>query len=257
MKKVIGSLILGIAAVGVGFASQNTTTAKAAYRTIKTTSYASTTPAYHAKSLTTSTYMWNSTHTKKLHNLKNYPRTTWYLQKSVKLTNGKKTAIYYYLKNKSKSASGYVWHGYLAKGTNGNTDPNPSATLATRTSNATLQNQMRTLFPGTVHSTTLDKFANEDLTDSVLQDGTLTQQIQKALNVHDVYTIKVKGLTAPVTLAKIKTQLSRSTSVRKNEEVIKYNAGTHLSNFDSWYIGTNIVSSAGEDNPLAEVILAK
>lgn len=257
MKKLfVNGLILGSVALGVGFATQ-TTHASAAYRTVKTKSYATTTPAYHAKSLTKSSYMWNSNLTKKLHNLKNYPRTTWYLQKSVKLTNGKKTGIFYYLKNKSNSASGYVWRGYLTKGVNGNTDPNPSATIAASESASVLQDQMRTLFPGTVHSATLDKFANEDLTDTVLQDGSLTQQIQKSLGVTDVYTIKIKGVTTPATLAKIKNQLNKNTYVRKNEKVINYNAGSNLNNFKGWYIGTNVIATYNDDGVPSEVILAK
>ncbi|MTV82246.1 hypothetical protein [Secundilactobacillus folii] len=114
-KIIIRSLTLGTLALGIGFTTQQVN-ASAAYRTVKTKSYASTTPAYHAKNATKSVYMWNSTLTKKLHNLKNYPKTTWYVQKSVKLTNGKKTGIFYYVKNKSNSASGYVWRSYLTKG---------------------------------------------------------------------------------------------------------------------------------------------
>lgn len=116
MNKIfIKSLALGALTLGVGFTTQQVS-ASAAYRTVKTKSYASTTPAYHAKSATKSVYLWNNTLTKKQHNLKNYPKTTWYVQKSVKLTNGKKTGIFYYVKNKNNSASGYVWRNYLTKG---------------------------------------------------------------------------------------------------------------------------------------------
>lgn len=114
-KMIIKSLALGALTLGVGFTTQQVI-ASASYRTVKTKSYASTTPAYHAKNATKSVYLWNSTLTKKQHNLKNYPKTTWYVQKSVKLTNGKKTGIFYYVKNKSNSASGYVWRNYLTKG---------------------------------------------------------------------------------------------------------------------------------------------
>lgn len=79
MNKIfIKSLALGALTLGVGFTTQQVS-ASAAYRTVKTKSYASTTPAYHAKSATKSVYLWNNTLTKKQHNLKNYPKTTWYV----------------------------------------------------------------------------------------------------------------------------------------------------------------------------------
>lgn len=114
-KTIIAGIALGTFALSTGLMTQSAN-ASTAYRTLTTKSYASTTPAYHAKNAAKSVYLWNSTITKKLHNLKNYPKTTWYVQKSVKLTNGKKTGIFYYVQNKHNSANGYVWRGYLSKG---------------------------------------------------------------------------------------------------------------------------------------------
>lgn len=54
-------------------------------------------------------YIWTNNHTKHLHNLKNYPHTTWYSGKGIK----KGSAIYYYIHNESNSAKGLVWSGYL------------------------------------------------------------------------------------------------------------------------------------------------
>lgn len=56
-------------------------------------------------------YIWNNNHTKHLHNLKNYPHTTWFANKGIKKGN----AIYYYIHNESNSAKGLVWSGYLSK----------------------------------------------------------------------------------------------------------------------------------------------
>lgn len=77
---------------------------------------------YHAASQR-SAYIYNATHTQKLHNLKNYPRTTWYVSKSILMRSsytGKK-GVYYYVTNGSETASGIVWRGYLTSGTNPNT----------------------------------------------------------------------------------------------------------------------------------------
>lgn len=252
-KSIINGLVIGLLTLGIGF-TMNSATANAAYRTVKTKSYASTTPAYHAKSLTKTVYMWNSTLSKKQHNLKNYPRTTWYLQKSVKLTNGKKTGIFYYLQNKKNTVRGYVWRGYLTKGVNGNTDPNPSATAATKVSDATLAAQMRTLFVGTQHSTVLDKYAGQDLSDSVDLDKSLTGHIQTDLGVTNVYTIQVKGISKPASLTKIKTQLAKDSFVRKNEQIISYNAAKHLNDFDGWYVGSQLQTGMFVSS---EIILAK
>lgn len=153
-KSMITGLALGAIALGAGFAAQPAN-ASAAYRTIKTKSYASTTPAYHAKSATKSVYLWNSTLTKKQHNLKNYPKTTWYVQKSVKLTNGKKTGIFYYVKNKSNSASGYVWRSYLSKG-----KFTSATTTKTTDTNIDYKQETLSLFPGTTQDTSLQKIAD-------------------------------------------------------------------------------------------------
>lgn len=93
------------------------TTGQAAYRWVKTKNYNGS-HAYHQKNKKTSAYMWNASRTKKLHNLKNYPKTTWYLNKSVKMSNGKKSAIYYKVTSSNKKVNGYVWRGFLSSGTN-------------------------------------------------------------------------------------------------------------------------------------------
>ncbi|QCZ53082.1 hypothetical protein UCCLBBS449_1126 [Levilactobacillus brevis] len=53
-------------------------------------------------------YIWNKSFTKKLHNIKNYQYTSWYVQKSFK-RNGK---VYYQVTG--GKVSGYVWHGYVS-----------------------------------------------------------------------------------------------------------------------------------------------
>lgn len=53
-------------------------------------------------------YIWNSHFNKKLHNLKNYPYTTWYVSRSFVHNN----KVYYSISNGNK-VRGVVWHGYV------------------------------------------------------------------------------------------------------------------------------------------------
>lgn len=52
---------------------------------------------------------------KKIHSLKSYPHTTWVATKKAYIKNNGTTYLYYYVHNKSKTAYGWVWHGYLSK----------------------------------------------------------------------------------------------------------------------------------------------
>ncbi|AVL01015.1 hypothetical protein PI20285_10390 [Pediococcus inopinatus] len=71
--------------------------------------------AYHRKSATGT--VWNASHKKALHYLKNYSKTTWYVTKRITLKhNGKKTNYYYIKDSKNSKINGYVYTGYLTKG---------------------------------------------------------------------------------------------------------------------------------------------
>ncbi|KRK47358.1 hypothetical protein [Secundilactobacillus kimchicus] len=118
MKKT-NALLLAATTLGLGFAAFTTThteTAQAAYYTWTKTKNYSPAPAVHARYFKETAYVWNTHHTRRLHNLKNYPTTTWYLSKSVKMSNGSKSSIYYRLVNSKKQVFGYVWRGYLKMG---------------------------------------------------------------------------------------------------------------------------------------------
>lgn len=76
-------------------------------------------PYYTKSAYTKSTskaYIWNTKHTKRIHNLKNYPSTIWNVSKAtVKKVNGK-NEIYYQLSSAYNSKiSGVAWSGYFAK----------------------------------------------------------------------------------------------------------------------------------------------
>lgn len=61
-------------------------------------------------------YLWNANLTQKKHHLTNYPKTTWYAAKVLKMTNGTKAGTFYYVTNQSGKTKGYVWKGYLTAG---------------------------------------------------------------------------------------------------------------------------------------------
>ncbi|AQW21770.1 hypothetical protein PL11_007515 [Lentilactobacillus curieae] len=116
-KKFTSILITGLFAAGVGLAVQQPT-AHAAYKWTKTKNYNNV--PLRAKTKGTA-YMWNWNHTKKLHNLKNYPHTTWYLSKSVKMVKGHKSGIYYQVTSGNGKVSGFVHRNYLKISTNNTT----------------------------------------------------------------------------------------------------------------------------------------
>ena len=119
MKKI--GLAVAFAAALVPAISLGTTTAHAnSTNTIVSTSNMTDT-SYVRKSATGWTYNLggtaaNMTFGKKTHYLKNYPNTTWHATKKryIIKKNGVKY-LYYYVTNGRKTASGWIWHGYLQK----------------------------------------------------------------------------------------------------------------------------------------------
>jgi hypothetical protein len=90
------------------------------YRTIKSKSVNDT--AFHWNGTSTKAYLWNYNLTSKKHHLTNYPKTTWYATKVLKMTNGYKSGTFYYVTNQSKTVNGYVWQGYLTSGADSDDD---------------------------------------------------------------------------------------------------------------------------------------
>lgn len=61
-------------------------------------------------------YIWNYSHTKKIHNLKNYPNTIWLVTNAnVKTVKGKRAVYYKMYSSYNPKVKGLVWAGYLAK----------------------------------------------------------------------------------------------------------------------------------------------
>ncbi|GAA3190518.1 hypothetical protein [Lentilactobacillus kefiri] len=60
-------------------------------------------------------YIWNYSHTRKLHNVKNYRYTSWLVTNaSTKRIKGKRS-VYYRVYSANKKVKGLVWSGYLTK----------------------------------------------------------------------------------------------------------------------------------------------
>lgn len=99
---------------------------------------------YHATSHQ-SAYIYNTTHTRKLHNLKNYPNTTWYVSKSILMRSSytSKKGVYYYVTNGAKTISGIVWRGYLTAGVNSETPTTTNPTGNGTSNTAILKQQFK------------------------------------------------------------------------------------------------------------------
>lgn len=114
INKMVGVALTSLAITGIGLTVQQQDVHAAGYTWVKTKNYNK--KPYHAKSVNKNAYVWNANLTKKQHNLKNYPRTTWYVSKSIKMVKGNRSGIFYKVTSDSGKASGYVWRGYVTKG---------------------------------------------------------------------------------------------------------------------------------------------
>ncbi|WP_056978102.1 hypothetical protein [Lentilactobacillus senioris] len=106
-KKVIGFIMTGLMAVGVGMAAQQPVQAKS---TIKSVWQDNEPQLKYYTASKKNAYIWNTNFTRRIHNLKNYPNTTWYVNQQV-IYNHK---VYYRLSNFSGTAQGYTWRGNVA-----------------------------------------------------------------------------------------------------------------------------------------------
>lgn len=154
MKKVVtGSLVLGAVMGGLAVVQMPQHAQAATYQVKKLMGFRHPT-SYYAKSAK-SGYLWNKSHTKRLHNLKNYPKTTWYATAKYSMKSVRNSGTYLKVINGTGKAEGYVWTGYLKKGVN---PANPNGTLtdpfgaamSTYNVDDNLNKQLVALFPGTI-----------------------------------------------------------------------------------------------------------
>ncbi|MFC6254153.1 hypothetical protein ACFP1H_06090 [Secundilactobacillus hailunensis] len=178
------ALTVGLVVGGVGLTTTLPAAGKTAtaWKTVSTKTYNDV--AYYSKK-SGNVYMWNTSHTKKIHNLKNYPRTTWYVYKRVKLQLGKKTGYYYKATNNNGQARGLIYRSYLTKGDNPKDAFAHSSIVKFYGSGlagiksvreaARLQADILALFPGAILNTSYSKDAQNDLNAGVSKTATYSK----------------------------------------------------------------------------------
>ncbi|KRM44391.1 hypothetical protein [Lentilactobacillus parafarraginis] len=152
VPKQIKFLMLLIPSLIIGFIAQSYPSyAKEAYTPIKTKTYKNV--PYHWNGQSSHAYLWNANLTKRQHRLAHWPVTTWYVSKSLKMTNGHKTGIFYKATNSRKTMSGYIWKGYLTKGAL------TKGTYPAGLIDSKLNQSLISLFPGTIPDKQLQQVA--------------------------------------------------------------------------------------------------
>lgn len=207
MKRIglLKTLAVVTAIIGSGLALNQTTAQAKGFTWLKTKDYSANPPLYSANTPGQSVTMWNWNHTKKLHNLRNYPHTQWSVVQSVKMynpkkTRGNKTGIYYKLVKGNKY--GYVHRNFVNRVTTssgtGTVTPTPKPSndlnnlpkVDPKLIDEKLNQELISLFPGAVPDTKLQKLAeqipndqvsgpisNQSSTFKTLLDSTLNQYI--------------------------------------------------------------------------------
>ena len=121
MKKTIIVFITSLAfALSFGLLSNSKPASAATYKITNIKYLSSTAPdAQPYKNKTNQNVtMWNRDYTKKVHNLKTYYKTTWYVGMTATIKNGNKATTAWYIMNASNSVQGWVSPKALTKGYN-------------------------------------------------------------------------------------------------------------------------------------------
>ncbi|WP_268912845.1 D-alanyl-D-alanine carboxypeptidase [Lentilactobacillus sp. SPB1-3] len=172
-KKIASILATGLATLGLGIlVNQNTahaatTTNKYAWSVGQHEEYA---PTYYNKS-NSNAYIWNTSFKKRIHNLKNYPNTTWYVTKSF--VHNKK--VYYKLSNFGGKVTGYTWSGnlspYVSKNVNSFSSDSSYLNYLNSDKSQKLSRALLKLFPNADISLDLSKKAAASSSTSLSLNG--------------------------------------------------------------------------------------
>ncbi|WP_283679838.1 hypothetical protein [Lentilactobacillus sp. Marseille-Q4993] len=120
---ISGLAVTGLAITSIGNpATVQAKTSKSAYKIANKASIKET--YFHIPTSKKNIYMWNSNHTKKLLNVKDYPNANWYSYRKYTLSKNNKKSVYYQVTghnpNRHTTETGLIWHGYLKTGYNKN-----------------------------------------------------------------------------------------------------------------------------------------
>ncbi|AQW21759.1 hypothetical protein PL11_007455 [Lentilactobacillus curieae] len=168
-KKFTSILITGLFAAGLGLAMQQPIAH--ADRTInKYTWYTYRSdediPTYYTKSKTNA-YIWNTNFKKKIHNLKNYYNTTWFVTRSF--VHNKR--VYYKISNFGGKVSGYTWSGnvapFLARNINSFSSDSDYTNYLNTDRSQKLARAVLKLFPNADVSLDLSKKAIKNVTNNL------------------------------------------------------------------------------------------
>lgn len=113
LNKKLYLMILALSLIGL-FSFTKTTAQAAGYQIVSNQAASRIEPLHNANPQ--SHYMWNLSHTVKLHNLKNFPNTTWTLKRVAILSHNGKKAVYFNVTDRTGQFNGWVWHGFLEFG---------------------------------------------------------------------------------------------------------------------------------------------
>lgn len=215
MKRVIMALTTGLILGGLGAAAIPTAVnAATTWKVVKTKNYSD--EAYYVKT-TKNEYMWDLKHTKKIHNLKHYPRTTWYVYKRVKLQQGKKSGYYYQVTNNNGKIKGLVYRSYLTKGDNPDDAFAHSiivksyggglAGIKSVREGAKLQADILALFPGTILNTSYSNDARNDLNAGVSKTATYSKLNKNATAIGIFTPYNWTGTTSKTDYTKLATSV--------------------------------------------------
>lgn len=108
-KRFVKFLSLALLAIGIGMSTQQVTSHAWTSTNKYTWNSGKDQAAIYYTNTKRNAYIWNSRFSKKLHNLKNYQHTTWYVTRSFV----RKNKVYYSISNYGSKVKGYIWHGYV------------------------------------------------------------------------------------------------------------------------------------------------
>lgn len=173
MRKMVKFLAITTAIVGVGLVSRINASAKTTYQYSYSPASEDGGVPYFTKTakVVDGGTIWNSTHTKKIGNLKNQTYSRWFVEKVyTKKKNGKVVSYYYQAvkQNSNRKKKYLIWSGYLNKAISKSpekfkTDSEYSNYIQTADSQRLTRAILR-LFPNTQVSLKLSQLSNDGAT---------------------------------------------------------------------------------------------
>lgn len=229
MKKSILLLITALTTLGFLGATTQTKPAQASARYYWVKSVNRDNLPYHATNQR-SAYIYNPMHTRKLHNLKNYPNTTWYVSKNILMRSSytSKKGVYYYVTNGAKTISGIVWRGYLTAGVNSKTPATTNPT-GNGTSNTAILKQQFKEFLAMPQQT-----AEDQVIQKVKQDLAETYTLDDNLMNYAAYTTHYAENNPTISDPNWTTIAAKFSITSQNSK----HTGADTEDFDSFWFGS-------------------